>query len=181
LAVTLDRRDPRILHREELRDKEATARLPEQLGKLLQSPVFGLTAERELPPAAYGVYLLSEKGRPQYVGRVGLTDRSRRAGKGHSNFRTRLKGHATPRHEQGTYAYGCALKVAQSKDLPLGTRKANCEIEEFMAEVRRECERVRCMDCQVVEMGKDENRLAAGFEIYAAHVLGLDEQTFAVS
>jgi hypothetical protein len=33
-----------------------------------------------------------EGDRPCYVGRVGLTDRSRRAGKQFSNFQTRLKG-----------------------------------------------------------------------------------------
>jgi hypothetical protein len=64
---------------------------------------------------------------------------------------------------------------------PLGSRKANCENAEFMDAFRMQCERVRNMDFQVVEMDADSNRLAAVFEIYAAFALELDHQTFAVS
>lgn len=89
----------------------------------------------------YGIYLFSEKGRPRYVGRVGLTDRSKRAGKAYSSFRTRLRGHVRPRHNQGTYAYARTLKHFHDKKLPLaGTRKTNCEDPEFMAEFQRQCE-----------------------------------------
>lgn len=163
--------------------------LPELLTQLLGSPIYGLGEGRELPPIEkrYGVYLLSEKGRPRYVGRVGLTDRSKRAGKAYSSFRTRLRGHVRPRHNKGTYAYARTLKYFYDKKLPLaGTRKTNCEDPEFMAEFQRQCERIRRMDVQVVGMDVQvveitDNRLAAVFEIYAATVLGLASQTFAVS
>lgn len=156
--------------------------LPDLLTVLLDSEAYGLTNGRELPPdkVRYGVYLFSELGKPRYVGRVGLTERSKRVGKGFSSFRTRLRGHTRPRHSEGTYAYARAAKQFRRKKLPLAeTRKANCENPEFMAEFRRQCERVRRMDFQVVEI--TDNKLAAVFEIYAATVLGLRDQTFAVS
>jgi hypothetical protein len=66
------------------------------------------------------------------------------------------------------------------KRLPLaGSRKANCADPDFMEEFRRQCERIAHWDFQVVEI--TDNRLAAVFEIYAATVLGLRNQTFAVS
>lgn len=178
--MATNRHDPKIVAREERWQKRVTEELPALLTALLESKLFGLVGDRDLPPATYGVYLFSEKGAPRYVGRVGLTERSKRAGKGFSNFRTRLLGHIRPRHNEGTYAYKRAVRAFERKQLPLGkTRKANCESSEFMDEFRRQCLRVACMDFQIVEI--NENRLAAVFEIYAATVLGLRNQTFAVS
>lgn len=72
------------------------------------------------------------------------------------------------------------VKHFRRKGLPLaGPRKANCEDPKFQEEFRRQCELVRNMDFQVVEI--TNNRLAAVFEIYAATALGLHDQTFAVS
>lgn len=178
----IDRDDPRILKREHDWIVKVGERLPELLTELLASPLFGLSDGRNLPPKEkrYGVYLFSEKGRPRYVGRVGLTERSKRAGKGFSSFRTRLYGHVRPRHSEGTYAYARTTKLFRRKGLPLAeTRKANCEDPDFIVEFRRQCERVRKMDFQVVEI--TDNRLSAVFEIYAAFALGLKDQTFAVS
>jgi hypothetical protein len=180
--MAIARDDPKIREREDCWDERVARELRELLTQLLDSPIYGLDDGRELPPVEkrYGVYLFSEKGRPRYVGRVGLTDRSKRAGKAYSSFRTRLRGHIRPRHNQGTYAYAQTLKHFHDKKLPLaGTRKTNCEVPEFMAEFQRQCERIRRMDVQVVEI--TDNRLAAVFEIYAATVLGLAGQTFAVS
>lgn len=154
--------------------------LPHLLTRLLASPIYGLGEGRDLPPPAYGVYLFSEKRQPRYVGRVGLTDRSKRAGKRFSNFRTRLRGHVRPRHNEGTYAYARTVRSFHRKGLPLtGSRKANCADPLFMEEFRRQCERIARWDFQVVEI--NDNRLAAVFEIYAATVLEIRHQTFAVS
>lgn len=180
LRMTTDRDDPKIVSRESQWAEDVTKQLPELLTKLLNSPVYGLGEERDLPPATYGVYLFSERGKPRYVGRVGLTERSKRAGKKFSNFRTRLRGHARPRHNEGTYAYARTVRSFRRKGLPLaGTRKANCADPDFMVEFRRQCERIARWDFQVVEI--EDNRLAAVFEIYAATALGLHYQTFAVS
>ncbi len=170
------------IDREERWSIEITRQLPTLLTRLLSSEVYGLGEGRGLPPKAvrYGVYLFSVRGRARYVGRVGLTERSRRAGKGFSSFRTRLQGHVRPRHSEGTYAYSRTVRHFRHKGLPLaGTRKANCEDPEFKEEFRRQCDLVRAMDLQIVEITED--RLAAVFEIYAATALGLREQTFAVS
>jgi hypothetical protein len=156
--MSINRSDPKILKRE--RDWNATLseRLPDLLTELLASPMYGLGDGRRLPPKAkrYGVYLFSELGRPRYVGRVGLTERSKIAGKGFSSFRTRLRGHVRPRHSEGTYAYARTVKLFRRKGLSLsGTRKANCEDPDFMAEFRRQCDRIRRMDFQIVEITND--------------------------
>jgi len=178
--MAINRNDQAIISRERQWDAEITKRLPDLLTRLLDSPIYGLGEDRDLPPATYGVYLFSERGKPHYVGRVGLTERSKRAGKKFSNFRTRLRGHVRPRHNEGTYAYARTVRSFHRKKLPLaGTRKENCADPEFMAEFRRQCERIARWDFQVVEI--TDNRLAAVFEIYAATVLGLRHQTFAVS
>lgn len=178
--MAINRNDQAIISRERRWDAEITKRLPDLLTRLLDSPIYGLGEDRDLPPATYGVYLFSERGKPRYVGRVGLTERSKRAGKKFSNFRTRLRGHVRPRHNEGTYAYARTVRSFHRKKKPLaGTRKANCADPEFMAEFRRQCERIARWDFQVVEI--TDNRLAAVFEIYAATVLGLHHQTFAVS
>jgi hypothetical protein len=175
-------RDPKIADRQRCWAEQVTAQLPELLTKLLESPIYGAAPDRPKPPKAYGVYLFSERGKPCYVGRVGLTERSRRAGKGFSNFRTRLNGHTSRRaqHNEATYAYILTCEVFRGRGIPLApTRAANCDNLAFKEEFRRQIERVREMDFQVVEI-KDDDRLAAVFEVYAATVLGLD-QSFAVS
>jgi hypothetical protein len=180
--MTIDRKDPKIRDREDKWHKEVTKQLPVLLTRLLNSEVYGLGQGRDLPPSdvRYGIYLFSEKGKPRYIGRVGLTDRSKLAGKTFSSFRTRLRGHTRPRHSEGTYAYARTVRLFRRKKLELaGTRKANCEDPAFQEEFRRQCERVRHMDFQIVEI--KENQLAAVFEIYAATTLGLRDQTFAVS
>ncbi len=158
---------------------KASDQLPVLLEHLLASDVYGLREGAPRPPRQYGVYLFSERRRPRYVGRVGLTERSKRAGKRFSNFQTRLHGHTRPRHSEGTFAYSLAVRAFRRKKLPLETtRAANCEKPDFFEEFKRQCERVKRMEFRVVEI--NDNAVAAVFEIYAATVLGLP-QSFAVS
>ena len=174
----------RRLQRDDIARRQAawsdrvTGLLPVLLERLLDSEVYGQDGVRPLPPESYGVYLFSEGGEPRYTGRVGLTERSRRAGKRFSSFRTRLNGHLQPRHSSGTYAYERTCRVFRERHLILGTRNENCANAEFMAEFRRQCECVRRMDFRVVEINDDV--VAAVFEIYTATVLDLP-QSFAVS
>lgn len=176
--------DSSIAARQERWDQEISARLPGLLDELRSSAIYGAAADRRRPPETYGVYLFSERGEPRYVGRVGLTERSRLAGKRFSNFRTRLNGHTSsrkgrPRHNEATYAYKRTCDEFRRRGLPLArTRTANCENATFLEEFTRQVEAVRNMDFQVVEILDD--RLQAVFEIYAATVLELD-QSFAVS
>ena len=172
--------DSSAVERQKTWDREVTSELHGLLRQLLTSPVYGLTRDRPLPPERHGIYLLiDDAGAPQYVGRVGLTDRSRRAGKRFSSFRTRIRGHAVARHNNGTYAYARTCEHFRSQGRQLAsTRKGNCDDTEFMAEFRRQCSLVSDMGVRIVEI--DDNRVAAVFEIYAATVLGLP-QSFAVS
>lgn len=171
-----------VVEHQEIWDLEVTRELPELLRRLLSSPVYGLTKDRLRPPEQHGVYLfIDDVDAPQYVGRVGLTDRSRRAGKRFSSFRTRIRGHTVARHTNGTYAYARTCEHFDSQGLQVvrtRTRKENCDDPEFMAEFRRQCNLVRDMGVRVVAI--DDNKLAAVFEIYAATVLRLP-QSFAVS
>jgi hypothetical protein len=178
--VQTERQDSAIGDRQKTWDREVTRQLRSLLRQLLESPVYGLTRERPLPPEQHGVYvLIDDVGAPQYVGRVGLTDRSRRAGKRFSSFRTRIRGHAVARHNNGTYAYARTCEHFRSQGRPLApTRKGNCDDPEFMTEFHRQCDFVADMGVRVVEI--NDNKLAAVFEIYAATVLGLS-QSFAVS
>jgi hypothetical protein len=93
--------DRELARRQDKWDKRVGARLPEMLKQLLDSKAFGLTNGRSLPPKGHGVYLLSEDGEPRYVGRTGLTERAKRSGKRHSNFLTRVRGHAYASHSSG--------------------------------------------------------------------------------
>jgi hypothetical protein len=171
---------PAAVERQKAWDREVTSELPGLLRQLLDSPVYGLTRDRPLPPEQHGIYLLiDDAGAPQYVGRVGLTDRSRRAGKRFSSFRTRVRGHAVARHNSGTYAYARTCEHFRSQGRPLATtRKETCDDPEFMEEFRRQCGLIRDMGVHVIAI--DDNKVAAVFEIYAATVLGLP-QSFAVS
>jgi hypothetical protein len=178
--VRTERQHSAVVERQKTWDREVTSELPDLLRQLLDSPVYGLTRDRPLPPEQHGIYLLiDDAGAPQYVGRVGLTDRSRRAGKRFSSFRTRVRGHAVARHNSGTYAYARTCEHFRSQGRPLAsTRKGNCDDPEFMAEFRRQCSVVGDMGVRVVAI--DDNKVAAVFEIYAATVLELP-QSFAVS
>src|SRR4051794_28623450 len=122
--MAIKRNDLGISTRERRWEAEITKQLPDLLTQLLESPIYGLGKNHDLPPATYGVYLFSERGKPRYIGRVGLTERSKRAGKKNSNFRTRLQGHVRPRHNEGTYAYARTVRGFRRKKRPLaGTRR----------------------------------------------------------
>lgn len=179
-GVSTERTDPAISDLQARWERDVSRRLPELLAQLLESPVYGLTQDRPLPPEKYGICLfIDERGTPQYVGRVGLTERSRRAGRGFSNFRMRVRGHTYASHNSGTFAYFRTCEAFRSRGQPLAERRAdNCADAAFMSEFRHQCSLVREMGVRVVEI--NDNKLAAVFEIYAATVLGLP-QSFAVS
>lgn len=160
--------------------REVTSQLPSLLTQLLESPIYGLSPDRPSLPQKHGVYLFVDaEDAPLYVGRVGLTDRSRLAGKRFSSFRTRIRAHVQPRHNSGTFAYARTCERFREEGRALaGTRAANCQDLEFMAEFRHQCDFLRNAGVRIVEI--NDNKLSAVFEIYAATVLGLP-QSFATS
>lgn len=73
--------------------------LPGLLDQLVSSDAYGLGDGRQPPPNEYGVYLFTSTERNEYVGRTGLTERTRLSGgKSYSGFRGPAEGssHAPP-------------------------------------------------------------------------------------
>ena len=72
--------------------RQLTAWLPEMLQSLLGSPPYN--RQNRPPMEGRGVYLFTENGRHLYVGRTGITTRTRRAGtEPRTSFRMRFDQH----------------------------------------------------------------------------------------
>lgn len=157
-------------------------RLPGYLDCLLHSEIFGRGKDRVAPPKQHGVYLFSESSNHLYVGRCGLTERAKRVGKGHSNFRTRLAGHSCPgsAHNSATFAWRLTFDVlgAQVNGMPQ-TRAELQRHPRFREEFLRQKERVTAMDFRVVRIEDDfESHV---FEAYAARELRTPYNAWATS
>ena len=137
-------------------------------------------------PVTYGVYLFSEPTpsgiQHLYVGRVGLTERARKKGAGHSNFRTRLHGHTRPSsgHNQATFAFRLAVEAVGDSlaDMPTA-RAARAEHPEFAEIFTAQKERVNAMQYRCVEILDDFESYI--FEPYAAYRLGTPYNSWATS
>lgn len=164
-----------------------TETLEDRLNALLASEVFGRGPGRVRAPETRGVYLFSERCGSTlthlYVGRVGRTERAALAGKpGHSNFRTRLRGHSAPgsTHTQATFAY--RLTVEALGDAINGmpdSRADRCADKTFDAEYSRQKQRVTNMEFRIVEINDDFECYV--FEPYAAFRLGTPYNSWATS
>lgn len=156
------------------------------LEALLASVAFGRDGGRAKAPITYGVYLFSEPTsnglQHLYVGRVGLTDRARKKGGGHSNFRTRLHGHTRPSsaHNQATFAFRLAAEVIGDgpEDLPVhrAERAGHPAFAEIFLEQKK---RVNAMHYRCIEILDDYESYI--FEPYAAYRLGTPYNSWATS
>jgi len=173
--------DPAILARHERWQKNINDRLPRLLDELLASDVFGIGDGHTEPPNTYGVYLFSSPERHEYVGRTGLTERTRLSGgKSYSGFANRLKGHLTATHTSGSWAYKRTYGSFRDAGQPLaGSREKNCANPEFMKAFRVEIEAIRGMEFRVVAI--DTELLSAVFEMYAATLLDTPWNSFPTS
>lgn len=160
--------------------------LEPRLEELLTSPVYGRGPDRTPPPQTHGVYLFSRavNGGLEhlYVGRVGVTERARAAGAGHSNFRTRLAGHTRPSsgHNQATFAFRLASAEFGKAiaDLP-PTRAERAVHPKFEAVFRAKKKLVTSFELRVVEIADDFESYV--FEPYAAFRLGTRYNSWATS
>lgn len=162
--------------------KVVVAKLPGYLDRLRRSPVYGRGEDRTAPPKMHGVYLFSEEGEDEYVGRCGLTERARRVGKGHSNFRTRLAGHSRPSsgHNQATFAWRLTWLKLGSEVVAMPKLRAELEKHPpFREEFLRQKERVAAMDFRIVEIDDDYESYV--FEAYAARELRTPHNSWATS
>lgn len=159
-----------------------TAKLPTYLEELLASPVFGRGSDRIPPPRTHGVYLFTEPGKHLYVGRCGLTERAKAAGKGHSNFRTRLAGHTRPSaaHNQATFAWRLAIEALGEELAQMPKERASRQLDErFRKEFFVQKERVAAMEFRIVEIRDDFESYV--FEPYAALALRTPYNSWATS
>jgi hypothetical protein len=158
------------------------AKLPGYLAQLRASDVYGRGNGRPPAPKVHGVYLFGESGNDLYVGRCGLTERAKKVGKGHSNFRTRLAGHSRPSsaHNQATFAWLLTIdKLGQAVDSMPKTRAELQDHPPFHAEFVRQKERVTAMEFRVVEIKDDFESYV--FEAYAARELKSPHNSWATS
>jgi hypothetical protein len=158
------------------------AKLPCYLERLVASEIFGRGNGRPAPPKEHGVYLFSEGPDHFYVGRCGLTERARKVGRGHSNFRSRLAGHSRPSsgHNSATLAWRLTLEALGAEVATMPKTRADLEVHPlFRAEFTRQKERVTAMDFRVVTIADDFESYV--FEAYAAHGLVTTQNSWATS
>lgn len=166
--------------------ERVVAGLQARLRTLLYCPPYGRGPGRAPPQRSHGVYLFTEVSGSTpahlYVGRVGITERARAAGSGHSNFRTRLAAHTRPSssHNQATFAFRLAVEALGKRieDLPT-TRQARAAHAEFADVYAQQKQRLTAMEFRVVEIGDDFESYT--FEPYAAYRLGTQYNSWATS
>ena len=176
--------DPRRCHTTE-EFGAVVDKMESNLEALLACDPFGRDGGRPKAPTTYGVYLFSELAgtglNHLYVGRVGLTERARKKGAGHSNFRTRLHGHtrASSGHNQATFAFRLAVEtVGDIHDLPV-ERAERAKHPTFAEAFLAQKSRVNAMQYRCVEI-VDEFECYI-FEPYAAYRLGTPYNSWATS
>jgi hypothetical protein len=92
--------------------------LPAMLEQLLASTVYD--AENRPPREERGVYLFSEAGRHLYVGRTGITARSRsQGGTPITSFRHRFDQHTQPGRPPGASSFANRLMLERAAELDL--------------------------------------------------------------
>lgn len=150
---------------------------------LLDSEVFGRGNGRPKAPTEHGVYLFTENGNHLYVGRCGLTERAKKLGKGHSNFRTRLAAHSCPgsKHNSATLAWRLTIdKLGDAlKEMPTATRAELQDHPPFHAQFLVQKERVTAMEFRVVKIPDDFESYV--FEAYIARELQTPHNSWATS
>lgn len=158
------------------------AKLPSYLEALLASPIYGRGKGRAAAPKEHGVYLFTEEGQHLYVGRCGLTERAKKVGKGHSNFRTRLAGHSCPSstHNQATFAWRLTFEKLGSAVDSMPSTRAELQLhpafrDEFL------CQKVRVTAMQFRVLAIEDDFESYVFEAYAARQLKTPHNSWATS
>lgn len=165
---------------------ELQAWLPEMLDRLCHSEVFD---RRHRPSAEQrGIYLFSEEGDDLYVGRTGITARTRRAGTAPStSFRSRFDQHTQDGQPpwSAPFAMRLARAEAAQRDIPVpgdwwSNRKDHLELLElFRAAKHRIADH---MEMRIVSFDDDELGIRSTIaEIYAHAMLGTPYNDFSPS
>lgn len=146
--------------------------LPDMLDHLLASEVFHV--ESRPPDNQRGIYLFSEAGQHLYVGRTGITARSRaQGGVPITSFRHRFDQHTQPGRPPGASSFANRLMRERAAELELAVpgdwwagRKATApEMYDLYKAAKT---RIGAMECRVVSFADDLKGVrSTGAEVYA--------------
>jgi hypothetical protein len=156
---------------------ELTTWLPAMLTQLLASEVY--QAQTRPPQGQRGIYLFSEAGQHLYVGRTGITARSRaKGGAPITSFRHRFDQHTQPGRPPGASSFANRLMLERAAQLDLGVpddwwadrKTTTAEIYDLYKAVKK---RIGAMECRVVSFEDDIKGVRSTVaEVYAhAHLL----------
>lgn len=133
--------------------------LPEMLDELLASEVFD--ADRRPPTAQHGIYLFSEGGAHLYVGRTGITARSRaKGGTPVTSFRHRFDQHIQPGRPPGASSFANRLLLERATAVGLAVpddwwESRNGATSAVYDVYKAAKARIGAMDCRVVAFNDD--------------------------
>jgi hypothetical protein len=160
--------------------------LPEMLSELLASDVYGI--DRRPPKDQRGVYLFTERGKHLYVGRTGITARSRASGGPPiTSFRHRFNQHTQPGRPPGAASFANRLMRTAAKrqgiEVPGGwweNRHADAiEVYGLFCAAKT---RIGAMECRVVAFNDDLKGVRSSVaEIYVHTLLATRYNDFSTS
>lgn len=133
--------------------------LPEMLAELLASEVYGI--DRRPPKDQRGVYLFTERGKHLYVGRTGITARSRASGGPPiTSFRHRFDQHTQLGRPPGAASFANRLmqKAAMRRGIEIPGdwwKNRKTEGAEACGLFLAAKARIGAMECRVVAFGDD--------------------------
>jgi hypothetical protein len=153
---------------------DLTTWLPAMLTQLLASAVFHV--EYRPPQEQRGIYLFSEAGQHLYVGRTGITARSRaRGGAPITSFRHRFDQHTQPGRPPGASSFANRLMLERAAELDVvvaadwwADRKTTAsEIYDLYTAAKT---RIGAMQCRVVSFADDTKGVRSTVAEVYAHV-----------
>ena len=153
---------------------DLTTWLPAMLAELLASEVFHVG--RRPPRGQHGVYLFSEPGQHLYVGRTGITARSRaQGGAPITSFRHRFDQHTQPGRPPGASSFANRLMLDRAAELDVVVpadwwtdRKTTAsEIYDMYIAAKT---RIGAMECRVVSFADDIKGVRSTVAEVYAHV-----------
>jgi hypothetical protein len=165
---------------------ELTEWLPGMLAELLASTVFGM--QRRPPRDRRGIYLFSEDGRHLYVGRTGITARSRaKGGTPITSFRHRFDQHIQPGRPPGASSFANRLMLQRAAELNVAvpadwwTHRATTTsgIYELYTTAKKS---IGAMECRVAPFADDVRGIRSTVaEVYVHTHLGTRYNDFSTS
>lgn len=161
--------------------------LPTVLEQLLTADVYS-DGQPKLPKS-HGRYLFSVGDKPLYVGRTGITGRTRRAGREPtSNFRARFANHTLPSSSPGSapFAMRLAIERALDKSVPLPTsgwwKRRDPADQAFRELFLQAKSAVRVMELRIAPFEDDDRGVHSTIaEIYTHSMLRTPYNSFATS